>query len=78
MSHAILSFFWPNWALYGQFFVTMSKAGNQISIMMPDSCAKSYGDSFDTHHGPVVLMGPKWPVFIAFDLGHDTRAKDKV
>ena len=55
-----------------------SKAGNQISVVMPDSCAKSYGDSFDTHHGPVVLMGPKWPVFIAFDLGHDTRAKVKV
>ena len=52
----------------------------QISVLMTDSGAESYGDSFDTHHDHVVAKDPKLLPISLFDpiFGHDTRVKVKL
>ena len=48
--------------------------------MKPDSCSKSNGESFDTHHDNVELVGQKLRSFLHFDpgFGRDTRANLKL
>ena len=77
MPHAIFSQCWQNSALYGPLFATMSHVRRQISILMPDSCAESYGDSFDTHHDHVMAKEQKSRPYLNLKPGfeHDTRVK---
>ena len=59
MLHAIICQGCQKWALYEQFFVTVSQLADQIFYLTSDSCAKSKTESFDAHNGHIARIDLK-------------------